>query len=53
MDYLEDEDINVYRTDEQGTVKMMTDGKNIEFDCVEGDYKSGFEYLESIREMQK
>lgn len=53
MNYLEHKDIEVYRTDEQGKVKMTTDGKHIEFDCERGDYKSGWEFLKGIREMQK
>lgn len=53
MDYLKSKDIDVYRTDEQGCVEMVTDGKHIEFDSGKGDYKSGVEYLKSIREMPK
>ena len=53
MNYLESKDIDVYRTDEQGTIKMTTDGKNVEFDCEKADYKSGMEYLGTVREMQK
>ena len=50
MRYLENHNIPVYRTDEQGTVIMTTDGENIEFDCSPGGYKSGKEIL---KERQK
>lgn len=43
MQYLEDNQIPVYRTDESGTVIMETDGKTIRFDKKPGDYLSGDE----------
>ena len=45
MKYLESKKIAVYRTDEQGTVKFVIDGKSVETDKPCGDYKSGTEYL--------
>lgn len=45
MKYLESKNISVYRTDEQGTVKLTIDGKSVEFDKPSGDYKSGTEFL--------
>lgn len=45
MKYLESKNIAVYRTDEQGTIKLTIDGKSVEFDKPSGDYKSGTEFL--------
>lgn len=45
MKYLESKNISVYRTDEQGTVKLTIDGKSVEVDKPSGDYKSGTEFL--------
>lgn len=49
MDLYEDMEIEVYRTDESGTIVMSTDGKNIYFNKPTGDYLSGIE-LEKQRE---
>lgn len=41
MDKLKKRNIPVYRTDQDGTIVCTTDGKNIEFNCKEGDYTPG------------
>ena len=41
MKRLEKRKIPVYRTDEEGTIIMITDGENIIFSQKPGDYKSG------------
>lgn len=43
MNLLEDNNIDVYRTDELGTIVMTTNGKDIKFDKEPGDYLSGTE----------
>lgn len=45
MKYLESKNISVYRTDEQGTVKLTIDGTKVTTDTNEADYKSGTEFL--------
>ena len=45
VSYLEENNILTYRTDEQGNVIMVTDGKNIEFNTEPGDYKYGIQLL--------
>lgn len=45
MRYLECNSIPVYRTDESGTIKIIMDGKNVQFESEAGDYKSGTEFL--------
>lgn len=50
MKYLESKEIDVYRTDELGTVHIILDGTNVEFDTPKGDYRSGTEFLKSKRE---
>ena len=40
---LEDKNIKLYRTDENGSVILSTDGHSIEIDKNEGDYKCGAE----------
>lgn len=49
MDLYKELHIPVYRTDENGTIIMTTDGKNISFDSSPGDYLSGIE-LEQQKE---
>ncbi|GAA0738497.1 MBL fold metallo-hydrolase [Clostridium oceanicum] len=39
MDRLKSKNINVYRTDENGTVIATSDGKTIKFNCKPGSYK--------------
>ena len=41
MEKLKAKHINVYRTDENGTIICEGDGKSIKFNCSTGDYKSG------------
>ena len=41
MQLLENLEINVYRTDKQGTIIMKTDGTNIEFNVEPGTYEPG------------
>lgn len=41
MDLLQDLSTKVYRTDEQGTIIMKTDGTNIEFNVEPGTYQPG------------
>lgn len=43
MDKLEERNIEVYRTDENGTVIMTVTSDDVEFDCEPGDYLSGIE----------
>ena len=43
MELFERKNINVYRTDESGTIIMTTNGTNITFDKEPGDYLSGAE----------
>ena len=43
MEKLEERNIEVYRTDECGSVVMTIEGNNIEFSCNPGDYMSGTE----------
>ena len=38
MNKLEDMNIPVYRTDEQGTIECVSDGKNITFNVEPGTY---------------
>lgn len=38
MEKLEDKNISVYRTDEQGTIECISDGKNITFNVEPGTY---------------
>lgn len=46
MQKLEDADIKVYRTDENGTVEVIIKSNDIEFSCEPGDYLSGIELEE-------
>ena len=41
MDLLQEMGINVYRTDESGSIVMTTDGTNISFDKEPGSYMNG------------
>lgn len=41
MEYLEESEIAVFRTDEQGNIVMTTDGINIKFNVSPGSYLSG------------
>lgn len=50
MKYLESREIPIYRTDEQGTVKLTIDGTNVEVDLPQADYKSGTEFLKEKEE---
>lgn len=43
MEKLEERNIEVYRTDENGTVTAIITSNNVEFNCNEGDYLSGVE----------
>lgn len=43
MEKLEERNIEVYRTDENGTVVATITTNNVEFDCKPGDYLSGVE----------
>lgn len=49
MDLYEKMKIEVYRTDESGSIVMSTDGENISFNTSPGDYLSGIE-LEKQKE---
>lgn len=43
MNLLKKKEIPVYRTDESGIIKMVTNGKEIKFDKAPGDYLAGDE----------
>lgn len=45
MKRLQDKNIKVYRTDENGTIILTSDGKDIKFNCKEGSYKG---YIENV-----
>lgn len=44
MDLFKKMKIPVYRTDESGTIVMVTDGENYSFNKDKGTYKCGSEY---------
>ena len=46
MEYLQENKIRVYRTDESGSVKIIIDGKSFLSDTSRDDYKSGKEIME-------
>lgn len=46
VEYLEENQIPLYRTDELGSVEIVLDGKNINFLQEPGDYRSGTQFLE-------
>lgn len=46
VEYLENNHILLYRTDELGNVEFECDGKNINFVQESGDYKSGTQFLQ-------
>ena len=46
MERLEERNIDVYRTDESGTVIMTITSNNVSFNCEPGDYLSGVELEE-------
>lgn len=46
MNYLEEEGLPVYRTDEQGTIIMVTNGTDYGFNVEPGTYISGDDYAE-------
>ena len=46
MEYLQENKIRVYRTDESGSVKIISDGKSFLSDTSRDDYKSGKEIME-------
>lgn len=53
VEYLEKNNIDVYRTDESGTVRVSTDGNKIDIDSKKGDYKSGTELLMLLESRSK
>lgn len=50
MDKLKNKNITVYRTDENGTIVMTSDGENIKFDKEPGDYSYGKESKSTEKE---
>ena len=46
MEKLEERDVEVYRTDENGSVVMTITSDDLRFNCEPGDYLSGVELEE-------
>lgn len=46
MDKYEDRGIEIYRTDQSGTVTLTITATNVEFSCEPGDYRDGIEMAE-------
>lgn len=53
MDKMKERKIDVYRTDEEGTIVATSDGKNIKFDKEVGNYKDGKNSLDNNKSTEK